>query len=175
MAIIKRKLFDIYLAAADITVQIFGASPEALKDKIIALDLTRFLKGKSCEAKFHIIKKDDKLIGEIFSFSIPQSYIRRLIGHDISIIEDSFIVKSSNGKLRIKPFLITRNKVHRSVRTELRKQAKEEVEAFCTNKSKEEIFNATINSTIQRIMLKKLKKIYPLGICELRKVEIVKK
>lgn len=172
---IKRKLFDIHLTAADIVVQVFGASADSLKDKIIALDLTRFLKGRSCEAKFKIIKKDDKLLGDIFSFAIPQSYIKRLIGHDISIIEDSFIVKSSNGKLRIKPFLITRNKVHRSVRTELRKQAKEEIESFCANKSKEEIFNAVVNSTIQRIMLKKLKKVYPLGICELRKVEIVKK
>lgn len=172
---IKRRLFDVYLTAADLTVQIFGASPEALKDKNIRLDLTRFLKGKSCEAKFHIVKKDDKLLGEIFLFSIPQSYIRRLIGHDISIIEDSFIVKCSNGKLRIKPFLITRNKVHRSVRAELRKQAKEEVELFCAGKSREDIFNAVLNSTIQKTMSKKLKKVYPLGICELRTVEVLKK
>lgn len=175
MAVQKRKFFDVNIEILNASTQVLAFNHEDLKGKMLRLDLSRFLKGKSSEGKFIITKKDDNLIATMESFEMPLSYIRKLIGHGTSIVEDSFVVNCSDGKLRIKPFLITRQKVHRSVRSSLRKIAKQEIISFTLGKTKQQIFNAVLDTILQKTILKKLKKIYPLGVCELRAVQTLKK
>ena len=81
------------------------------------------LRGKGCEAKFLV----EKNIAKIISFKIQNSYIKRIIGYNISIVEDSFEAKTKDSTLIFKPFLITRKKVNRSVRKALRDSAKEQI------------------------------------------------
>ncbi len=175
MAVQKRKFFDVSIEILNISTPVLAFNQEDLKGKMLRLDLSRFLKGKSTEGKFIITKKEDKLVAIMESFEMPLSYIRKLIGHGTSIIEDSFVVNCSDGKLRIKLFLITRKKVHRSVKNSLRKTAKQEVLSFVSGKTKQQIFDAVLDTILQKTILKKLKKIYPLGVCELRAVQTVKK
>jgi ribosomal protein S3AE len=171
---IKRKLVEVYLEELNLSVPIF-LTTDSIEGKIIQLDLTRFLKGKNVEAKFTVRKKENNFFGDMISFNIPQAYVKRLIGNNISIIEDSFELKCTDSTMIFKPFLITRNKVHRSVKKELRKEAKKEIEEFSHNKSKKEVFSSVLNGILQKNISRKLKKIYPLGICELRTVKISKK
>ena len=175
MAVIRKKFFDVDIELLDLSTQVLSTSQEELKGKILRLDLSRFLKGKNAEGVFVITKKDDKLVAVIKDFEMPLSYIRKLIGHETSIVEDSFIVNCSDGKLRVKPFLISRQKVHRSVRNSLRKTAKQEIISFASGKTKQQIFDAVLTTMLQKTVLKKLKKIYPLGVCELRAVLSVNK
>lgn len=170
----KKKYFDVKLEVLNSITQVLGTSQEALQGRVIKFDLTKILKGKNCEAKFVIKLKENELIGEMFSFAIYPSFIRRLIGHNISIVEDSFSCKSQDSILRFKPFLITRKKVHRSVRKTLREETKEFIIKGCEDKTREKVFQAVISGTLQRILSKKLKKTYPLAVCELRVVQVEK-
>lgn len=172
---LKKKYFDVKLEVLNSSIPLFAYTVESLDKKIIKFDLTKILKGKNCEARFIVHLKDKELFAEIFEFSIYPSFIRKMIGHNISIIEDSFSCQCKDVKLRIKPFLITRKRVHRVVRTELRNKTKEFICKSAENLSKEEFFQYTISGTIQKDLSKTLKKIYPLAVSELRVVKVEKK
>jgi ribosomal protein S3AE len=172
--VVKKKYFDIKLEVLNSSIPLLSVSAESLKGRIIKFDLTKILKGKNCEAKFLIDIKDNLPFAEIISFSIYPSFIRKMIGHNITIIEDSFSCKCQDKKLRVKPFLITRKKVHRSVAKTLRNQAKEFLISELEAMPKERIFQAILTGGIQRDLSKKLKKIYPLAVCEIRVLKVEK-
>lgn len=166
----KQKIFDVKLPILNMEIEIQSDSLEKLKDKRIKIDLTRFLKGKSVEAIF-IIHTDKEAIGEIKKLRIFPFYIRRMIRKDISYVEDSFKCKVEDASLKIKPFLITRRKVHRSVRKALRNRTKSLIEKFCQTKKADDIFSSIIGGMLQRELSFKLKKIYPLSFCDIRVIE----
>lgn len=171
---LKKKYFDLKLEVLNSSIPLLAYTPESLNKRAIKFDLTKILKGKNCEARYIVHLKDKELEAEIVEFSIYPSFIRKMIGHNISIIEDSFSCSCKDAKLRIKPFLITRKRVHRSVRTELMNKAKEFFIATSENSTKENFFQNTINGSIQKELSKVLKKIYPLAVSELRVVKLEK-
>lgn len=170
----KKKFFDVRLEILNSVLQILALKPDDLVGRTIKFDLTKILKGKNCEAKFIVKKQNEELIGEIFEFKIYPSYIRRLIGRNVSIVEDSFVVKIQDSNLRIKPFLITRKRVHRSVRKALREEAHNFLIKVLSDKTREKVFRAILSSILQKQLSKRLKKIYPLAVCELRIVKVEK-
>jgi ribosomal protein S3AE len=172
---LKKKYFDVKLEVLNSSIPLLAYTPEYLDNKAIKFDLTKILKGKNCEARYIVHLKDKELEAEMVEFSVYPSFIRKMIGHNISIIEDSFSCKCKDAKLRIKPFLITRKRVHRSVRTELRNKTKEFLIATAENSSKVDFFQNTIGGSIQKELSKILKKIYPLAVSELRVVKVEKK
>ncbi len=174
MPVLKKKYFDVKLELLNTIVPLLAFKQEELEGKIIKFDLTKILKGKGCEASFIVKKEGDKLVGEVYNFRIYPSYIKRLIGRGVSIVEDSFVCETKDKSIRFKPFLITRKKVHRSVRKALRNKAKELIIKEASAKTKNEIFRSVISASLQKALSKKLKKIYPLAVCELRVVKIEK-
>jgi len=172
---IKKKYFDVTLEVLNSSIPLLAYTIEALDKRAIKFDLTKILKGKNCEAKYLVHLKDKELFAEILEFSIYPSFIRKMIGHNISIVEDSFSCQCKDAKLRIKPFLITRKRVHRSVRTALRNKAKEFLMKVAENSSKEDFFREVINGSIQKDLSKTLKKTYPLAVSEVRVVKVEKK
>ena len=87
---------------------------------------------------------------------------------NVNYVEDSFTCKAKDAKIRVKPFLLTRKKVHRSLRKALRNRIKELVTEFCANKQSEEVFSSILSASLQKELSSKLKKIYPLALCEIR-------
>ena len=63
-----------------------------------------------------------------------------MIRKNISYVEDSFQVPSQNSMIRIKPFLITRNKVSRAVRKALRNRCKNWIEYYVSQITDDELF-----------------------------------
>ena len=167
MASIKKHPFDVKLELLSTDAQIMAFNEEALIGKVITLDLTKVLKGTSAEAKF-IIRKNEKLEGKMYRFMLYPSFVRRMISHNISIVEDSFECKEEEFKVIIKPFMITRKRVHRSVRKALRVACREFLEKAVSKKPREKLFEEVLEGTLQRALSAKLKKIYPLAVCELR-------
>ncbi|MCS7134302.1 MAG: hypothetical protein NZ889_00360 [Candidatus Pacearchaeota archaeon] len=171
---LKKKIFNIRLEILDIEVPVFGSSFGGVEGKTIIYDLTKILKGKNCEGKFRIKKETDSLVGVMESFMIYPHFIRKMIGKGVSIVEDSFVVKCQDSFLRIKPFLITRKKVHRSVRKALREKAKELITRTFSKATRQKAFQEVLSSHLQKILAKKLKKIYPLSVCEIRMMKVEK-
>jgi len=153
---------------------LIGNSPEDLKDKTIKLDLTRQLKGKSVEVLVKIKIKDGKAIAYPIKIKLMPYFIRRMIRKRISYIEDSFETPSQESILKIKPFLITRKRVSRAVRKTLRNKTKNWIEDYIAEKKDDEIFNEILSNKMQRPLSLILKKTYPLSLCEIRVLEIIR-
>lgn len=167
MASLKKKTIEIELPIIN---QRIEALSQNLEDRTIKVDLTRALRGKSVEATFTLKKG----VAKLRRVALLGFYIRRLLRKNISYVEESFVCETKDAKLRIKPFLITRKKVYRSIRNSLRLETIKLIKEFCKEKTSEEIFKAVIYSSLQKELSVKLKKIYPLSLCEIRIVELEK-
>ncbi len=169
----KKKIWDIEVPLLRKDFAALAISKEQLEGKFLKLDLSRIIKGKNMDASLKISLKDDKLLADFYSLLIIQSSIKRMIRKGTSWIEDSFITNSKdNLKMQIKPFMITKKKVSRSLKNALRKASRELLLDYVSKKNSQEMFSSIISGKLQREMSSKLKKIYPLSNFEIRVCKI---
>jgi|SRR3990172_3352596 len=169
----KKGFFEVRTPLTATKIQLYGSSADELVGKVVKLDLTRSLKGKNFELRLRTLKSSDGgLEAEPISLELAGSYIRRMMRLGIDYVEDSFVAEMRDGKGRFKPFMITRNKVSRSVRNELRNTAKKFVESYAKTRATREIFTDIITNKLQKELFIRLKKIYPLALCEIRVFEL---
>lgn len=166
----RKKFIDIDLPLLDETISVLG-TPETLAGKTIKMDLSRKLRGKSLEVIFKVYNKDNKLYGLPKNLNLMKFYIQRMMRKRISYIEDSFAAKCQDAEVTIKPFLITRKRVSRAVRSNLRKTSKEFILGYVKDKPYFELCKELVTGQFQREILPKLKKVYPLSFCEIRVFE----
>jgi len=169
----KKAFFEVKTPLTATKIQLYGSSIDELVGKIIRLDLTRSLKGKNFELRMKTIKSGEDLAAEPIKLWLIGSYIRRMMRLSIDYVEDSFDVELKDGKAKIKPFLITRNKVSRAVRKELRNSAKKFIGVYCKTRTSGEMFIDIMTNKLQKELFVKLKKIYPLSLCEIRIFELI--
>jgi len=169
---VKKSFYDVSAPLTSAKISLYGESPEALTGRTVKLDLTRSLKGKSLELIFRIVSENNALVGVPVSIELAGSYIRRMMRKGSDYVEDSFIAETKEGNVIVKPFMITRNRVSRAVRNELRKEAKKYLEAHFKTRTIRELFTEITTNKIQRELSFKLKKIYPLALCEIRAFKI---
>ena len=174
MATERKKFFEVDVPIMGTVVRLYGKSLKEFDKKIIKVDLTRNLRGKSMEASMLVKIEGDKAVAEPKRMLLLSSFIRRMMRDAISYVEDSFQAECLDGILRVKTFLITRKKVARSVRKALRDAARKYLIEDLKEKTREEIIFDMINNKIQRPLSLKLKKIYPLSLCEIRDLKIEK-
>jgi len=170
----QKKFLEIELPIINQKIHLLAASTEQLNGRTVKIDLTRRLRGKSLEAIFRIKLEDGKIKIQPYRLYLLGYFIRRMMRKSINYVEDSFSAESKNAVLRIKPFLITRKKVPRAIRTALRNKAKEEVQIEIKEKNYEEIFSDILSGKFQKVLSLKLKKIYPLAFCEIRDIFLEK-
>jgi ribosomal protein S3AE len=142
-----------------------------LGGRFLKYDLTRMLKGKSMMLTMKINIVDGNAVAVPKKISLLPYFLRRMVRKGTNYVEDSFQAECKDGKIIIKPFLVTRRKVSRAVRAALRNKAKEELLNYVKDKTAEQLFDEIIKNQIQRTLSQKLKKIYPLALCEIRVLE----
>jgi ribosomal protein S3AE len=170
---IKKKFYDVSVPLTSVNVSLYAASEEELEGRKVKLDLTRSLRGKSLVLVFKIFLDGKELKGVPVEARLVQGYIRRVVRRGTDYIEDSFEVDTRDRKTRIKPFLITRNRVSRAVRNALRNEARKFLEGHIKTRTGEEIFEEILSNKLQKSMSAKLKKIYPLAMSEIRVFEVL--
>lgn len=170
----KKKFFEVDLPLIRKKVFLIGKEKSELNNKTIKIDLTRQLKGKSLEFVFRVKTENDKLEAFPISSTLLGFFIRRMIRKGTDYVEASFETDCRNASLRIKPYLITRKKVPRAVRNQLRKRAIEYIQDYVKEKDTEEIFSQIMFNSMQKNISLKLKKVYPLALCEIRILEVLK-
>lgn len=174
MAVEKKKFFEIELPIINEKIELISTSEQELAGRSVKIDLTRRLRGKSLEAVFKISFENDKLVVKPFRLSIFGYFIRRMMRKSISYVEDSFDVSCKNGVIKIKPFMITRQKISKSILNAVRLKAREEIKLECKEKTYEEVFSDILQNKFQRNLSLKLKKVYPLAFCEIRDTFVIK-
>jgi len=166
----RKKYIEVQVPILNTTTRVLG-TPENLHNKTIKMDLTRQLRGKGLTIKLRILNQEGNLIAIPNNLELSTSYIKRMMRKRVDYVEDSFLVKCADIRATIKPFLITRKKVSRIVRKNLRNTAKEFIIEYAKERDYNELCNEILSGTFQKTMLPKLKKVYPLSFCEIRKFE----
>jgi len=170
---IKKTFFEVNVPMTSTKVFLYGSSADMLVGKVVKIDLTRTLRGKSLELRFRVKKEGSELTGTPISLCLVQSYIRRMMRNRVDYCEDSFKAECKDGSVTIKPFMITRLKVSRSVLNALRKGSREFIESYLKGRNISEVFSDITTNKIQRELSFKLKKIYPLALCEIKSFEVI--
>jgi len=172
MPVIKRKFFEVEIPLIDMKQELIGKSINSLNNKTIKIDLTRQLKGKSTEMKFIVKVDKEKAIAYPKSLKLMPYFIRRMLRKNISYVEDSINAESQDSKLKIKPFLITRKRVSRAVKRTLRNSARNWIMDYVKDRTNDDIVSEILSNKLQKQLSLKLKKIYPLSLCEIRILEV---
>lgn len=175
MAIAKKKkrFFSVEIPLIRKTTQLQAFEAKELGDRFIKYDLTRSLKGKSSLITLKTELRDDEvLVTKPYELRLLPCYLKRMVRRGTNYVEDSFIVEAKDGKIQIKPFLITRRKVSRAVRKALRNMANEELTNWSKENTLEDLFADVLKNKIQKDLAIKLKKIYPLSLCEIRVLKV---
>ncbi len=165
---LKKKFFPVEIPLLKKQEELQAYALEELDGKVLKIDLTRELRGKSIELTFNIKVKRDKAIALPKKLVLMSFFLKRVLRKGTNYIEDSFSTKCKDAQIRIKPFLITRKKVSREVRKTLRTKTKETLIEELKNKKFEEIIDDILKNRIQKPLSLKLKKIYPLSLCEIK-------
>jgi len=164
---IRKKFIDVEIPMINESVSVLG-TPESLHKKTIKLDMSRKLRGKNLEITFEIFNQDNQLKAFPKKMIIMKAYIRRATRKGTSYVEESFETKCADIRARVKPLLITRKKVSRVVRKNLRNTTKEWLINYAKEKNYIFICEEILSGELQRALLPKLKKIYPLAFCDIR-------
>ncbi len=170
----KKKFFEIELPLINKSSALYSYDLQSLNNRYIAYDLTRALRGKGLEIKFKVIVENNQIRSVPRQLRLVSYFLRRMIRKGTNYVEDSFSIKCKDAQLRVKPFLITRKKVSRAVRNALRIKAKEEISNYIEKKDVNQIFDDILKNKLQKELSLKLKKIYPLSLCEIRVIKIEK-
>ncbi len=171
----KQRFFDVEMPLIGKETQLYSYDIKSLDGRTIAYDLTRLLRGKSILLKMDVKVKEDKATAIPRELKVLPYFTRRMIRKGTNYVEDSFSAECKDAQIRIKPFLITRKKVSRDVRKALRNKTKEEITNYVKNKNSENLFDEILKNKLQKELSLKLKKIYPLSLCEIRMFQIVKR
>lgn len=170
----KKKFFEVPMNLLNKTTYLYAYEVEDLDGKIIQYDLTRMLKGKSSLLQLRVNVRDGQVQTFPKKFRILPYFLKRAVRKGTNYVEDSFSAQCKDGQLRIKPILVTRRKVPRRVRKALREKAREEIIEYVKNKTIEKVFEAVLKLSLQKHLHPKLKKIYPLSLCEIRVLQVEK-
>lgn len=166
----RRKFIKIETPLFQMDVPVLG-TPEELAGKTVKLDMSRKMRGKGMEAILKIENNEGKLIAHPKSLTLTKAYIRRMMRKRIDYVEDSFDAKCSDIQAKIKPFLITRKRVSRAVRRNLRNTTREFILNYVKEKTYLQVCEDLIQGTLQKEIIPKLKKVYPLSFCDIRVIE----
>jgi len=170
----KKKYFHVEIPLIREDYEVLAYLLEDLDNKSIKMDMTRKLKGKSMNLIFKIKVDNDKAIAHPKKLILMPYFIKHMLRKNISYVEDSFKAETKESNIIIKPFLMTRKTVSRAVRRTIRNSARNWIMDYCKTKNDDELFEDILSGDLQKPLSIKLKKIYPLALCEIRVLEIKK-
>ncbi len=168
----KKKFFDVEMPILRKTTTLYAFTQKELEGRTIKYDLTRLLRGKNSLISLKVQADGENLTSIPVELNILPYFIRKMVRKGTNYVEDSFSTNCKDSVIRIKPFLVTRRKVSRAVRKALREKAKEELIDYVKNQTVEKIFEEVLKNTLQKTLSLKLKKIYPLSLCEIRVLKV---
>lgn len=144
--------------------------------KVNLMQITGDIKSQTFDVKFEIIKaNENKLETRIIGYYFSSSAVKRLIRRNISRIDDSIVVRTKDNYLvRVKPLMITKKKIPKSLQYSLRMNLRKELINFINNSDYENLFSNIIKYQLQKELREKLNKLYPLKNLEIRILEEIK-
>ena len=171
----KRKWFQIMspkIFGGRVIGETLGETIDNLKGRKIEVSagvVTGDMKKQFVSLIFKVIGGDNNGANtDIEGLIVSQSYLKRGMRRFRGKLENSFMVKSVEGNVRIKVLLLLRNKIHRSIGSKLLKTVVEISNKFVEGKKFEDLINTILNDSFNRAIKDGLKKTYPVADVEIR-------
>ena len=180
---IKKKIWVQLVAPQSFNSQLIGEIPTTETKKLIGrvvtvnlMSLTGDMKKQNTNIKFLISQiKGDNAVTELHGYSLNSASVKRLVRRKNERIGLSFICKTADKKtVRIKPLMITRDKVKGSVSSSLQKTVIPFVTSHVEKTTFDNIIRELINKTLQKALKDAIKKIYPVKVVEEKPKEEIK-
>ncbi|MBT6774450.1 hypothetical protein HOA91_03700 [Candidatus Woesearchaeota archaeon] len=165
----NKEVGESYLQSPDVAV--------GRKLKVNLKDLTGNIKDQNVQIGLQITNVEGNLLKtSLISYRLTSQYVKRCIRKNCVRLDDYFLLKTKGGKnVVIKSLMVTINKAQRSVRSKLRKELQELLEAEVTKRDMATFVSLLVNRRIQMEIKKKLKKILPLKEMSIRVLELQEK
>lgn len=171
----KKKWFPV-LAPNIFSNKVLGESlltePSQLKGRFMTMNLMNITgnpKQQSISLQFRIIDvKEGRGITTTVKYELLTSAVKRMIRRGRNKIDDSFIIKGKEGKLRVKSLAITKGNVSKAVQTSIRLESRKLLKELLIKKSFESTVDDLIKSSIQKDVRAVLNKISPVKSFDVR-------
>lgn len=155
----------------------FISEPEQAIGKTLLVSLANITgdyQKQNINIKFRITGHDNGRLTTVFNgYFITPSAVRKLMRKSRDKLDDSFLVKTSEGiQLRIKTIMITKSRTKGGILAALKKQAREVMATIVGSMNLETVAREISMHRIQQNLSKELKKLYPLSVCEIRTAEL---
>lgn len=152
-----------------------AVEPQQLVGRNVRVNLMSILndpKKQNVQITFNIKSVRDKnAITEIVRYELQPSYLKRMVRAGRNKVEDSFIAETKDKiKIRIKPVMITRSKTQRSKLALVRTTAKQHIIEKIETQNFTDLITDAVSTKMQRELRDKIKKIYPLALCEFKAI-----
>ena len=145
--------------------------------KINLMALSNDIKKQNINITFKITSvQGNNALTEIIGYEIIPASVRRFAGKSKKRIDMSFVCEIQNKiNVRIKPILLIKITTKGSVTSILRSETVKFLGSNVKKMTYEELINSIITRKLQSSLRDALKKIYPVRVCEIRKLSIEKK
>ncbi|MBW3019491.1 hypothetical protein KY329_04895 [Candidatus Woesearchaeota archaeon] len=158
--------------------EILLAEPEAAKGRIMKTSLMTVTGDPTKQNQSINLKltsfSDGKYFTEVTGYKLLPAAVKRLVRRNREKIDDSFVVKTKDGKLaRLKPIIVTRGKTTNSVLTAMRKYVQAYLAKYASSVTFDELVRDVIGRKMQGDAVKVLKKFHPIGIFDIRMITLV--
>ena len=165
----NKEVGESYLQSPDVAV--------GRKLKVNLKDLTGNIKDQNVQIGLQITNVEGNLLKtSLISYRLTSQYVKRCIRKNCVRLDDYFLLKTKGGKnVVIKSLMVTINKAQRSVRSKLRKELQELLEAEVTKRDMATFVSLLVNRRIQMEFKRKLKKILPLKEISVRVLKLQEK
>lgn len=180
--IVKKKRWIRILAPKLFNEQPIGESyveePQQLVGRNVTISLmilTNDPQKQSVNVSFKIIgSKNDTMLTELIGYKMLPAAAKKMMRRQREKIEDSFIVESSDKKIiRIKPLIITRGRTTGNVMATMRKLQRAYLAKTISQTDGENLIRDIVQKKIQHGLSQLLKRVYPVGACEIRQLEFI--
>ena len=147
---VQNQFFDVKAPLTSSKISLYGPSMDALVGRVVRIDLSRNLRGRNLELVMKIKKEGEELVADPEALALFGSYIRRMFRKGSDYVEDSFIASCKDGDFVVKPFMLTRKKVPRSIRNSLRVMTRDYITGIMTTRTSLELFSDVMAGKIQK-------------------------
>ncbi len=147
--------------------EIYIDEPENAVGRKISTNLMTILrdpKKQLFNVEFKITEiKDNSAVAELIRYSIQIAQLKRITKKGKNKVDDSFVYETKdNKKVVIKPILLTKTLVYKSILKELRKTTRHFLAEFAKKNTLSQVMKDVISGNLQKDIKENAKKVYPL-------------
>lgn len=142
--------------------------------KISLMDISKDHSKFYIKLNFQIERIDGKAYTRFVGHECMPERIYRMVQRRMRRVDCVQDVKTSDGfKLRVKSILIIPRRVGTSIKDAVRAKMKNVIDKIASEKTIDEIVKMIISDELQKVIREECKKIYPIGVVEIRKTEVL--